>query len=327
MSSILVTGGAGYIGSHVVNYLLDQGQEVVVLDDLSGGFCDALPRDSLIQGNIGDRSILDELFFQHRIEAVMNFASFIEVGASVKSPAAYYCNNVGNTLNLLDAMVRHDVRKFVFSSTAAIFGEPEYTPIDELHRKAPINPYGRSKWLIEQVLPDFDQAYGLKSVCLRYFNAAGADPAGQLGERHEPETHLIPLVLQAASGRRDKITIFGNDYDTEDGTCIRDYIHVEDLAQAHWLALKHIDTKRQSAAFNLGNGTGYSIREVIDTVREVSGRDFLVEEGVRREGDPPILIADSRKARSSLGWQPKFSDLTDIVQHAWNWELRKGEVW
>jgi len=324
---VLVTGGAGYIGSHVVKYLIDKGHGVLVLDDLSGGFHEAVPNGRLIEGNIGDRAVLDELFSLHQIDAVMNFASFIEVGASVKHPSAFYCNNVGNTLNLLDAMVRHDVRKFVFSSTAAIFGNPEYTPIDEAHRKAPINPYGRSKWLIEQLLPDYDQAYGLKSVCLRYFNAAGADPAGELGERHDPETHLIPLVLQAASGRRDRITIFGSDYDTEDGTCVRDYVHVEDLAQAHWLALEFLDSRARSAAFNLGNGNGFSIRQVINAVREVSGRDFQVDVGSRREGDPPVLIADSQKARSALGWKPKFSDLADIVQHAWNWELQKGAAW
>ena len=327
MSVVLVTGGAGYIGSHNVKFLREKGHDVIVIDDLSGGFADAVPDGCLVEGNIGDAALLDEVFSRHDIAAVMNFASFIEVGASVKDPSSYYRNNVGNTLTLLDAMVRHGVGHFVFSSTAAIFGNPEYSPIDEDHPKAPINPYGRSKWLVEQLLQDYASAYGLQSVCLRYFNAAGADPEGELGERHDPETHLIPLVLQAASGRRDSITVFGNDYDTEDGTCVRDYIHVEDLAQAHWLALEYLERENRSAAFNLGNGNGYSIREVIETVREVTGREFAVEDGPRRPGDPPVLVADSRRALSELGWRPQYSDLADIVRHAWNWEMQKDERW
>jgi len=327
MSAVLVTGGAGYIGSHKVKYLREKGHEVVVLDDLSGGFADAVPKDSLVEGNIGDSRLLDRLFSAYEITAVMNFASFIEVGTSVKNPSSYYQNNVGNTLVLLDAMVRHGVKRFVFSSTAAIFGNPEYTPIDEDHPKAPINPYGRSKWLVEQLLQDYASAYGLQSVCLRYFNAAGADPEGNLGERHDPETHLIPLVLQAASGRRESITVFGDDYETEDGTCVRDYIHVEDLAQAHWLALEYLERENRCAAFNLGNGNGYSIRQVIETVRDVTGRDFRVEEGPRRAGDPPVLVADSRRAVSELGWRPQYSELSELVRHAWNWELQKGKRW
>jgi UDP-glucose 4-epimerase len=286
-----------------------------------------VPRGCLVKGNVGDSEVLDEVFAAYQVTSVMNFASSIEVAASVKDPSSYYRNNVGNTLVLLDAMVRHGVKRFVFSSTAAIFGSPEYTPIDEDHPKAPINPYGRSKWLVEQLLQDYASAYGLHSVCLRYFNAAGADPDGQLGERHEPETHLLPLVLQAASGRRDSITVFGDDYDTEDGTCVRDYIHVEDLAQAHWLALQYMEREGRSAAFNLGNGNGYSIRQVIETVREVTGRDFRVEEGARRPGDPAVLVADSRRAESELGWRPQYSDLADIARHAWNWELQKGRRW
>lgn len=324
---VLVTGGCGYIGSHNVKYLLDKGCEVIVLDDLVNGFRDAVPEGLLVEGDIGDSAFLDRLFFEHRIDAVMNFASFIEVGASVKNPSSYYLNNLGNTLVLLDAMVRHDVRKFVFSSTAAIFGNPEYTPIGEEHPKAPINPYGRSKWLVEQLLADYSAAYGLESVCLRYFNAAGADPSGDLGERHDPETHLIPLVLQAASRRRGAITIFGEDYDTPDGTCVRDYIHVNDLAQAHWLALEYMDKHRCSAAFNLGNGNGYSIRQVIDTVRKVTGKDFKVEIGPRRAGDPAVLVADSHRAREVLGWKPEHDSLETIVADAWRWEQRKGERW
>jgi UDP-glucose 4-epimerase len=278
-------------------------------------------------GNIGDQALLDSIFETHHISAVMNFASFIEVGASVTNPSAYYINNVANTLNLLDAMVRHEIKHFVFSSTAAIFGNPEYTPIDEAHPKAPINPYGRTKWLIEQLLPDYEHAHGLKSVCLRYFNAAGADPGGELGERHEPETHLIPLVLQTASGRRKAISIFGTDYDTPDGTCVRDYIHVQDLAQAHWQALLYLADGANSTAFNLGNGSGFSIREVIDAARTVTGRDFPVIESDRRPGDPAVLVADSTRAKTQLGWSPEHPDLESIVAHAWYWEQSKGSRW
>lgn len=327
MGKVLVTGGAGYIGSHNVKYLLEKGCEVLVLDNLGNGYGDAVPEDLLVEGDIGDAALLDGLFSEHDIDAVMNFASFIEVGASVRDPSSYYLNNLGNTLVLLDAMARHGVSRFVFSSTAAIFGNPEYTPIDEAHPKLPINPYGRSKWLVEQLLQDYSTAYGLESVCLRYFNAAGADPGGALGERHEPETHLIPLVLQAASGRRDSITIFGEDYDTPDGTCVRDYIHVEDLAQAHWLALEFLDREKRSAAFNLGNGNGYSIREVIETAKKVTGRDFPVEAGPRRAGDPAVLVADSRDAREQLGWNPQRAELEAIIADAWQWELQHGKRW
>lgn len=324
MTIILITGGAGYIGSHNVKYLQAKGYEIVVLDDLSRGFADAVMGAPLIIGNIGDVALLDRVFADHRIDAVLNFASFIQVGESVQQPSSYYLNNVGNTLVLLDAMMRHGVKKLVFSSTAAIFGNPEYTPIDEAHPKAPINPYGRSKWIVEQLLQDYEAAYGLRSVCLRYFNAAGADPEALLGERHEPETHLIPLVLQAASGRRSQITVFGTDYPTADGTCIRYYIHVEDLAQAHWLALRYLDMHECSAAFNLGNGSGYSIRQVIDTARAVTGRDFRVDFGPRRGGDPSVLVADSSLARQHLGWSPNYSALEDIIRHAWAWERKQG---
>ena len=322
MTSILITGGAGYIGSHNVKFLQAKGYRVVVLDDLSNGFADAVVDAAFVRGSIGDVVVLDRLFAEHHIDAVLNFASFIQVGESVQHPSRYYLNNVGNTLILLDAMVRHGVKKLVFSSTAAIFGNPEYTPIDEVHPKAPINPYGRSKWIVEQLLQDYAAAYGLHSVCLRYFNAAGAEPEALLGERHEPETHLIPLILQAASGRRSHVTVFGTDYPTEDGTCVRDYIHVEDLAQAHWLALRYLDNYDSSAAFNLGNGSGYSIRQVINTVRAVTGRDFRVDFGARRDGDPSVLVADSRLARQKLNWNPQYSSLDDIIQHAWAWERK-----
>jgi UDP-glucose 4-epimerase len=232
----------------------------------------------------------------------------------------YYHNNVVNTLTLLDAMLRHEVKNFIFSSTAAIFGEPEYTPIDEKHRKQPINPYGHSKLMIEQVLEDYDTAYGLRSTCLRYFNAAGADPDGELGERHVPETHLIPLILQAASGRRADIKVFGDDYATEDGTCVRDYIHINDLCEAHSLALQKMINSDRSARYNLGNGQGFSVKQVIDVAREVSGKDFKVTIEPRRAGDPAVLVADAALAKKELDWQPKFANLKDIVKTAWHWE-------
>jgi len=317
---VLVVGGAGYIGSHMVKMLLDKGHGVVTLDNLVNGFEDAVTGGEFVLGDLNDPKGLDSLFKKHRFDGVMHFASHIQVGESVVDPGKYYQNNVANTLNLLDAMVAHDVKYFIFSSTAAIFGEPEYVPIDEKHPKVPINPYGASKWMIERALADYDKAYGLKSCCLRYFNAAGADPDGELGERHEPETHLIPLVLQAASGRRDSITVFGNDYDTPDGTCIRDYIHITDLCQAHLLALDKLVKGADSMAFNLGNGEGFSVQQVIDTAREVTGKPIPVKMDVRREGDPARLVADSKQAREVLGWQPEYADLATIIAHAWQWE-------
>jgi len=278
---VLVVGGAGYIGSHMVKLLGGKGCDVTVLDNLSSGHADAVLAGRLVEGDLADVAMLDELFADNAFDVVMHFASSILVGESVTDPAKYYRNNVTNTQNLLDAMVKHEVKHFIFSSTAAIFGEPEYCPIDEKHPKAPINPYGRSKWMVEQILEDYDRAYGLKSICLRYFNAAGADPEGALGERHDPETHLIPLVLQAASGKRDAITVFGRDYDTEDGTCIRDYIHVNDLCDAHWLAIGKLLSDGESGRFNLGNGNGFSVQQVIDVCRQVTGKEITVIEGAR----------------------------------------------
>lgn len=320
--AILVVGGAGYIGSHMVARLLAAGEEMVTLDDLSSGHRDAVLGGAFVQGNAGDPACLRDVFGQFTIDAVMHFASFIQVGESVQHPAKYYRNNVSATLELLDAMREHGVKRFIFSSTAAIFGEPDYVPIDEAHRQRPINPYGFSKWVVEQILADYDKAYGLKSVCLRYFNAAGADSEGRLGERHDPETHLIPLVLQAASGRREAIRVFGTDYDTPDGTCIRDYIHVADLCEAHSLALDYLRTGGQSNAFNLGNGQGFSVREVIDTAERVTGRPIRVIAEGRRAGDPARLVAHSAKARRELGWNPGYPELDVIVQHAWGWENR-----
>jgi UDP-glucose 4-epimerase len=317
---ILVVGGAGYIGSHMVKMLTTAGQEVITYDNLVTGYEDSVRYGVFTQGDLKDPDALDALFSDHQFDAVMHFASYIQVGESVKKPAMYYENNVNNTLNLLNVMVAHEVKHFIFSSTAAIFGTPEYTPIDEHHPKSPINPYGRSKLMIEEILDDYDTAYGLKSACLRYFNAAGADPDGELGERHDPETHLIPLILQAASGRRDHITIFGTDYGTPDGTCVRDYIHVSDLCDAHLLALKVLRDQNRSVRFNLGNGDGYSIRDVLTAAEDVVGRTIPVEYGERRAGDPDQLVADASAARRALGWEPKYPDIREIIAHAWAWE-------
>ena len=322
MKTILVVGGAGYIGSHAVKMLLSNGYHVVTLDNLSGGYRNAVVGGDFILGDIANPSCLENLFNNYNFAGVMHFASFIQVGESVQNPGKYYQNNVAGTLNLLDTMVAHQVENFIFSSTAAIFGEPQYVPIDEQHVKQPINPYGLSKWMIEQILADYDNAYGLKSICLRYFNAAGADPDGQLGERHDPETHLIPLVLQAASGKRDFISIFGQDYDTPDGTCIRDYIHINDLCQAHLIALEQLLTGANSNAYNLGNGEGFSVNHVIEVARQVTGKTIPVKIAERRAGDPARLVADSKQAQIGLNWQPKHSDLVEIITHAWQWEVR-----
>ncbi|HEY0720246.1 MAG TPA: UDP-glucose 4-epimerase GalE [Gammaproteobacteria bacterium] len=322
---ILVVGGAGYIGSHMVWMLAQQGHRVTTLDDLSGGYRDAVLAGDFVYGSLADQTLLDQLFASHPFDAVMHFASFIQVGESVSDPAKYYRNNVINTQNLLDAMVHHGVQRFIFSSTAAIFGEPRYTPIDEAHPREPINPYGRSKWMVEQMLADYDHAYGLKSVCLRYFNAAGAHPDGLLGERHVPETHLIPLILQAASGRRDAITVFGRDYATPDGTCIRDYIHIMDLCDAHLRAINYLADGAATGAFNLGNGNGFSVQEVIDTAHRVTGCTIPVIDGQRRAGDPAVLVADATQARRILGWQPAYPELDTLIAHAWRWESRFGK--
>jgi UDP-glucose 4-epimerase len=321
---ILVVGGAGYIGSHMVKLLGDRDTEVVTLDNLSTGHRDAVLGGEFIHGDIADLDLLDRLFGQGGFDAVMHFASFILVGESVLDPAKYYRNNVVNTLNLLNAMAAHGVNRFIFSSSAAIFGEPESVSIDERHVKNPINPYGKSKWMVEQILADFDRAHGLKAVCLRYFNAAGAHPEGILGERHEPETHLIPLVLQAASGRRPHVSVYGRDYDTPDGTCIRDYVHIQDLCEAHWLAMRQLMDGGDSAAYNLGNGNGFSVQEVIAAAERVTGRRVAAIDTPRRAGDPARLVGDSALARRKLGWQPRFSDLDAIVGHAWKWEQRLG---
>ena len=304
----------------MVKHLSSLAHNVTTFDDLSKGYRNAVLRGEFVEGDLADRDGLNRLFGANRFDAVMHFASFIEVGESVRKPARYYRNNFSNTQHLLDAMVEHDVNHFIFSSTAAIFGEPEYTPIDERHPKQPINPYGRSKLMVEQMLEDYDIAYGLKSVALRYFNAAGADVDGELGERHDPETHLIPLVLQAASGRRDKISVFGNDYDTPDGTCVRDYIHVQDLCDAHVRALKSLQQSATSKQYNLGNGQGFSVQQVIDCAREVTGREIPISIEPRRPGDPAVLVADATRIKAELGWNPQFASLAKIIETAWLWE-------
>ena len=326
--TVLIAGGAGYIGSHMAKQLAKASCEVLVLDNLTTGFSRLARYGRLIVGDIGDTHLLERLFKQYDVDAVMHFAASSLVGESMTDPAKYYRNNVSSTLNLLDAMLRHDIQRFIFSSTAATFGEPEYSPIDEAHPQRPINPYGASKLMIERILQDYAAAYGLDSVSLRYFNACGADPEGELGECHDPETHLSPLVLQAASGRRDAITVFGRDYATEDGTCVRDYIHIEDLCSAHALALDALSAGKLSGAnaFNLGNGTGFSVKQVIDTARHIVASDdktIQVIEGDRRAGDPATLVADASLARSVLGWNPQYAGLETIVRHAWAWEKKQ----
>jgi UDP-glucose 4-epimerase len=321
MKTILVVGGAGYIGSQMVKMLLANDYHVVTLDNLSGGHRDAVLGGDFVFGDLADSNCLNYLFNGYQFDGVMHFASFLQVGESVRLPSKYYQNNFANTLNLLNAMVAHHVNRFIFSSTAAIFGEPQYVPIDEAHPKRPMNAYGSSKQMVEHALQDYDSAYQLKSVCLRYFNAAGADPEGQLGERHAPETHLIPLVLQTASRKLPHLTVFGQDYETPDGTCVRDYVHVNDLCQAHLLALQQLLAGGNSAVYNLGNGEGFSIRQVIEVAEQVTGRPIPLIMGERRQGDPARLVADARLARQQLGWIPQYSALSTIIQHAWQWEL------
>ncbi len=327
--TILVTGGAGYIGSHAVLALKQAGYGVVILDNLVYGHRDIVENTlqvELVVGDISDRPLLDQLFSDHNIAAVMHFAAYAYVGESVTNPAKYYRNNLVGTLTLLEAMLTASVNHLVFSSTCATYGVPTTVPIPEDHGQAPINPYGASKLMVERVLSDFSAAYDLRSVCFRYFNAAGADPDGRLGEDHQPETHLIPLVLLTALGQRDSVSIFGTDYPTPDGTCIRDYIHVTDLAQAHVLGLEYLLKGGDSTIFNLGNGNGFSVKEVIETARRITERPIPAIECPRRPGDPPALVGSSDRARQILGWNPQYADLETILTHAWHWHQKRHSL-
>lgn len=320
---ILVVGGAGYIGSHMVWELLEKGYDPVVFDNLSTGHEWAAPEGRLVRGDLADAEALERLFAEQRFEAVMHFASFIQVGESVTAPLKYYDNNVANTFKLLSAMEKAGVTRFVFSSTAAVYGSPDTVPIPETASLRPENPYGRSKLMVEEVLADCERAWGLNSARLRYFNAAGAHPSGEIGEAHHPESHLIPIILQVALGEREFITVNGDDYVTQDGTCVRDYIHVCDLAAAHTLALEALLAGKGSMAYNLGNGKGYSIREVIEVCRKVTGRPIPVKAGPRRAGDPAMLVASSGRIMRELGWKPRYAELETIVETAWEWHLKK----
>ncbi len=316
---ILVIGGAGYIGSHMLKLLRECGEEHLVLDDFSQGHREALLGSPFVQGDLGDPVVLRKIFDEHIVDLVMHFAAFISVGESVRKPGKYWLNNTMKVLSLLSEMQRSGVNKLVFSSTAAVFGEPKYLPLDEAHPKTPTSPYGESKLAVEKILADFDIADGLRSVCLRYFNASGADPDGLLGEDHDPEEHLIPVALQSLVGKRPAMKVFGFDYDTPDGTCVRDYVHVMDLADAHLKAVNHLRAGGDSRQYNLGNGQGFSVREVLRTVEKVVGKPLVIEEAARRPGDPAKLIASSEKIKNDWGWAPSIPDLETIVKHAWQW--------
>lgn len=320
MNHILIAGGAGYIGSHVVRQLTRRKMDVTVIDNLSTGFSWAVPEEHLIIGDIGERALVRDLVRSRKIDTVMHFAAHIVVPESVSNPYRYYENNVVRTIELLKGMIEGGAGQFIFSSTAAVYGNPETIPIPEEETVKPINPYGNTKAVVERILDDFSAPYGIRFVSLRYFNAAGADEGRGIGERHNPETHLIPLLLKTAKGELPEGKIFGTDYPTPDGTCIRDYIHVNDLAEAHILALHHLDQGGESCRYNCGYGKGYSVREVVEAVKKITGIDFPVREEERRPGDPPILVADSRKIKEDLAWRPKYDDLEYIVKTAWEWE-------
>ena len=320
---ILVVGGAGYIGSHINKMLNQNGYETVVFDNLVYGHKEAVKWGCLEIGDLNDKARLEEVFTKYDIDAVFHFAAYAYVGESVTNPSKYYNNNVANTLNLLDVMVKHDVKYIVFSSTCATYGVPENVPITEKMPQNPINPYGATKLMVERILADYNRAYGINYCCLRYFNAAGADPDGEIGESHTPETHLIPLVLATASGDRENIKVFGTDYDTRDGSCIRDYIHVADLADAHLRAMNYLKNGGESTCMNLGNCTGNSVLEVIEAAKKVTGKDIPVVLDERRAGDPPTLVGSASKAEELLSWRPKYGDIEVILRHAWKWYNNK----
>lgn len=321
---ILVVGGAGYIGAHTVNRLIHRGHEVIVLDDFSSGREECVPDIKLIRGNFGNAALLDKIFKAFQFECVIHFAAFTRVDESVKDPGKYYRNNLQHTLILLNKLVAYKIKNFIFSSSAAIYGNPSHTlPIDEDHPKNPINPYGCTKWMIEQILNDYQKAYGLQAISLRYFNASGCDQDARFGDFRDPETHLIPLILQAANGRRPEISIYGQNYPTPDGTCIRDYVHVVDIADAHLLVIEKLsDQKPISQAYNLGSGKGYSVKEVINTAERITEKNISVSIKPFREGDTPQLIADITKAHKELGWCPQYSNLDTILSSAWRFELK-----
>jgi UDP-glucose 4-epimerase len=319
---VLVTGGAGYIGSHMVLALDERGHDVVVFDNLCTGNRDAVLGGRLVEGDLADRGALDRLLGEERFDAVVHFAAHIVVEESVRVPLKYYRNNFVNALNLIESCVQHDIRAFIFSSTAAVYGMPDIIPVGEEAALRPINPYGASKMMVEQALRDVSSAHGLRYAALRYFNVAGADRLCRIGQRYQQPTHLITLALRAALGERDRLDIFGADYATADGTCVRDYIHVEDLIEAHLLALEYLVRGGESAVFNCGYGRGYSVRQVVDAVKRVTGIDFPVREAGRRAGDPPVLVADATRIRSALGWQPGHDDLEEIIRTAWEWEKK-----
>lgn len=317
--AILICGGAGYIGSHINKQLNKEGYETVIIDNLVYGHREAVKWGAFIKGDLANESDIEAVFSAYKIEAVFHFAAFAYVGESVTEPEKYYYNNVVNTMNLLKVMRRHGCNQIVFSSTCATYGEPERVPITEDMPQNPINPYGMTKLTVERIFKDYQKAYGLRFVVLRYFNASGADPDGEIGESHNPETHIIPLVLDAASGKRPDIKLFGTDYDTPDGSCIRDYIHVTDLADAHIKALHYLENGGTGDFFNLGNAKGTSVLEVIDAVKRITGKNFKVIISDRRPGDPAVLVGSSEKAKSILGWNPRFDDIDTIVSHAWKW--------
>lgn len=324
MSKILITGGAGYIGSHIVRLLVEAGEEVLVIDDLSTGHREAVEGVPLFEGDFGDPEVVQKVLLAGDVDVIMHMAAFCEVGESVRDPAAYYANNLAGSLTLLDMARRHRVRGIVFSSTAAVYGEPESIPIDEEHPQRPTNPYGETKLAFERALKWYQGAYGISSVCLRYFNAAGAHPDGDIGEDHDPESHLIPrLLLRVLARDSEPVPIFGEDYPTPDGTCVRDYVHVVDLARAHVLAMQAIRREEALLArFNLGNGAGFSVRQVIDAVAEVTGTRPATEPAPRRPGDPATLVASSAAIAARLGWTPSIPSLADIVRTAWDWHSR-----
>jgi UDP-glucose 4-epimerase len=323
-ANVLVVGGAGYIGSHMLAALLDAGYDVVTLDDLSRGHRELVPGGEFVHGNCGDAAALDRLFAAHRIDAVMHFAASALVAESVARPLDYYRNNVAATAVLLDRMLAHGVKTFIFSSTCAVYGEPERLPIDEDHPTRPTNPYGATKLAAERMLADASRAHGLGFAALRYFNAAGAHPERPLGERHDPETHLIPLVLQVAAGKRDRISILGTDYPTRDGTCVRDYVHVCDLAQAHLLTLERLLAGEPGGIYNLGSSRGYTVREVTELARRITGHPIAATAAPRRPGDPAVLVASPAKAHRELGWRPRFEALETIIETAWAWHRREA---